>query len=199
MIIETAAFVALLSSCVPKDSGGNPVADLSQMYRLAVVESGVRDRSGRLAGFDVFALHDNDKKISVRNDSLEDAVASVRARGNVDAGIMQINRSNWARYGLDETSVFDPCRNVAAASLVWADFYAVALRATACGYNTGKVDCSSDAGKKYASRVNAVPAMHVAVSIPGEPPQEAQASDPSVPAWDAYGQARSARNRGRQK
>jgi len=64
-----------------------------------------------------------------------------------DAGLGQINVRNWAWLKLDATTVFDPCRNLAAAQTVLADCYAralpthkdpqQALRAALSCYNTG--------------------------------------------------------------
>ena len=64
-----------------------------------------------------------------------------------DAGLGQINVRNWAALNLDSKTVFDPCRNLAAAQTVLADCYAralpqhqdpqQALRAALSCYNTG--------------------------------------------------------------
>lgn len=64
-----------------------------------------------------------------------------------DAGLGQINVRNWAWLNLDATTVFDPCRNLAAAQTVLADCYVralpshkdpqQALRAALSCYNTG--------------------------------------------------------------
>ena len=64
-----------------------------------------------------------------------------------DAGLGQINVRNWEWLKLDTATVFDPCRNLAAAQTVLADCYAralpghkdpqQALRAALSCYNTG--------------------------------------------------------------
>jgi type IV secretion system protein VirB1 len=64
-----------------------------------------------------------------------------------DAGLGQINVRNWAWLNLDSKTVFDPCRNLAAAQTVLAECYARALprqtdrqhalRAALSCYNTG--------------------------------------------------------------
>lgn len=64
-----------------------------------------------------------------------------------DAGLGQINVRNWDWLGLTSTTVFDPCRNLAAAQTVLSDCYAraldshrdqqQALRAALSCYNTG--------------------------------------------------------------
>lgn len=81
------------------------------------------------------------------------AEATAAAQGLIDqgidfdAGLGQINVRNWAWLKLDSTTVFDPCRNLAAAQTVLADCYAralpghkdpqQALRAALSCYNTG--------------------------------------------------------------
>lgn len=42
---------------------------------------------------------------------------------NFSAGLGQINVGNWARLGLDERSVFDPCANLGAAQAVLRDCF----------------------------------------------------------------------------
>lgn len=83
--------------------------------------------------------------------SLEEATAAAQKlidQGiDFDAGLGQINVRNWAWLKLDATTVFDPCRNLAAAQSVLADCYAralpslkdpqKALRAALSCYNTG--------------------------------------------------------------
>ncbi len=83
--------------------------------------------------------------------SLEEATAAAKKlidQGiDFDAGLGQINVRNWAWLKLDTTTVFDPCRNLAAAQTVLADCYAralpshkdpqKALRAALSCYNTG--------------------------------------------------------------
>jgi type IV secretion system protein VirB1 len=62
-----------------------------------------------------------------------------------DAGIAQINVRNWHWLGLDEVSVFDPCRNLAAAQSLLLDCFKrapspdpqTALRQALSCYNTG--------------------------------------------------------------
>lgn len=64
-----------------------------------------------------------------------------------DAGLGQINVRNWAWLNLDTNTVFDPCRNLAAAQTVLAECYArslarhkapqQALHAALSCYNTG--------------------------------------------------------------
>jgi len=83
--------------------------------------------------------------------SLEEATAAAQTlidQGiDFDAGLGQINVRNWAWLKLDSTTVFDPCKNLAAAQTVLADCYAralpshkdpqQALRAALSCYNTG--------------------------------------------------------------
>ena len=63
--------------------------------------------------------------------SLGEAVATVRTlrdqHVDFSAGLGQINVRNWSRLGLDERSVFEPCRNLNAAQSILRDCF---LRAT---------------------------------------------------------------------
>ncbi|OWT65530.1 lytic transglycosylase domain-containing protein [Candidimonas nitroreducens] len=78
----------------------------------------------------------------------QQAAQSLIARGvDFDAGLGQINVRNWAWLGLDSTTVFDPCKNLAASQTVLSVCYAHALaarkdpqralRAALSCYNTG--------------------------------------------------------------
>jgi len=79
----------------------------------------------------------------------EEAIAMAQwleAHGyNYDAGLAQVNSANFARLGLDVSSVFDPCANLKAACRVLEECYAraplvggtPALWAALSCYNTG--------------------------------------------------------------
>jgi type IV secretion system protein VirB1 len=66
---------------------------------------------------------------------------------NIDAGIMQLNVRNWARFGITPENVFDACRNMNAGGQVLTENYMraskqygpgqQALRAAISAYNTG--------------------------------------------------------------
>ncbi len=102
-----------------------------------------------------------------------------------DAGLGQINVRNWAWLGLDSTTVFDPCKNLAAAQTVLADCYARALRshhreqqalraALSC-YNTGNFSrgfANGYVGKVLAQAGIQVPALKPV--IPGYVGSEAR-------------------------
>ena len=76
------------------------------------------------------------------------AAMLVRQGVNFDAGYAQINSANFARTGLTAVTAFDPCSNLAAASLILRDCYGRAqglakgneqyqLRLALSCYNTG--------------------------------------------------------------
>ncbi len=56
------------------------------------------------------------------------AKALIEAGYNASFGLGQINRSNLAAHGLDLTSVFDPCRNLKAASSILNEAYGRAIK-----------------------------------------------------------------------
>lgn len=89
-----------------------------------------------------------------------------------DAGLGQINVRNWAWLGLDSTTVFDPCQNLAAAQAILSACYAralnghrdqqQALRAALSCYNTGsftKGFANGYVGKVLAQAGIRVPAL----------------------------------------
>lgn len=52
-------------------------------------------------------------------------VQALEAAGwNYSAGLAQINRSNWSRYGLTSSNVFDACRNLTAAAAILSQCFA---------------------------------------------------------------------------
>ena len=78
----------------------------------------------------------------------------IRQGHSVDLGLAQINSRNLSWLGLDLQTVFDPCRNLAAAQTVLLDGWKRSggnLRKTLALYNTGKPD--SKVGAKYAASV----------------------------------------------
>lgn len=119
---------------------------------------------------------------------LADAVVMARwlaAHGyNFDAGLAQVNSANFARLGLDTSSVFDPCQNLRAAAtvldecgerarasgLAGAPAWAAAL---SC-YNTG--DLSRGIRNGYAAAVGAAASRGFAIRA------AARAAQPSFPA-----------------
>src|SRR5690606_35912689 len=108
-----------------------------------------------------------------------------------DAGLGQINVRNWARLNLDSKTVFDPCRNLAAAQTVLAECYARALprqtdpqhalRAALSCYNTGNFKrgfTNGYVGKVLAQAKIKVPAV---VPLNGDTTSSAAAVTPSQP------------------
>jgi type IV secretion system protein VirB1 len=121
------------------------------------------------------------------------AAENLIAQGiDFDAGLGQINVRNWAWLGLDSTTVFDPCQNLAAAQTVLADCYARALRnhqreqqalraALSC-YNTGNF--SRGFANGYVGKVLA----QAGIQVPALKPladDEVSADDPQPPKADA--------------
>lgn len=110
------------------------------------------------------------------------AAEDLIAKGiDFDAGLGQINVRNWDWLGLTSTTVFDPCRNLAAAQTVLSDCYAralngyrdqqQALRAALSCYNTGNFHrgfANGYVGKVLAQAGIRVPALKPVVH-PGSP------------------------------
>lgn len=100
--------------------------------------------------------------------SLGEAVATVRSLRSqgVDfsAGLGQINVRNWARLGLDERSVFEPCRNLASAQTILRECFVraaggdpqLALRRAFSCYYSGNFTTGFSHG--YVAKVVRAPA-----------------------------------------
>lgn len=107
-----------------------------------------------------------------------------------DAGLGQINVRNWDWLGLSSTTVFDPCRNLAAAQTVLSDCYAralkdhqdqqQALRAALSCYNTGDFHrgfANGYVGKVLAQAGIRVPALKPMAHPGGSTADPAAAAD----------------------
>jgi type IV secretion system protein VirB1 len=129
MILSLAKVLALAAQC-----GAVSVSQLIALPGQLHVESQL----------DTTAINDNTLGRSFHPADLEDAVAFVQAHSgdSIDAGLLQINNTNWPRLGLDAVSVFDPGANVCAGLQV--------LREGLSVYNTGRV---TTRGLAYADRV----------------------------------------------
>ena len=191
-MIPLATFLALAQQCAPA------VAPAT-MAAVVPVES----------GFNPYAIGVVHGRLERQPVNLGEAVATARALDaagwNYSAGLAQVNRSNWIRFGLTPETVFDPCRNLAAGAAILLECFERAkqaqtranarthaqaqdaLRAGLSCYASG--DFSSGFRTGYVQRVVAqaarpdpvVPAIATDVSpipvIPSRP--EAARSDPS--------------------
>ncbi len=114
-----------------------------------------------------------------------------------DAGLLQINRRQFARHGLTVESAFDACRSMTAGADHYADDVRSVWTLAHRRYNTG----GTERGAAYAASVEqvlarvrtagAAPAASVAPATPIQP-----APPPCAPAWDGWALAKcSARQR----
>jgi type IV secretion system protein VirB1 len=85
----------------------------------------------------VYAIGDNDAHRSYFPTDYRSAVriaTNLRAQGhNIDAGLGQVNSDNWSRFGLTAQTVFNPCLNVHAGSIILLEAYKGALTRFAPG------------------------------------------------------------------
>jgi len=116
-------FVTLAQQCAPQVS---PVT----MAAIVRTES----------GFNPYAIGVVRGRLARQPASLAEAVATTHALvaggWNFSVGLAQIDRANWARYGLSEQSAFDPCRNLAAGAAILQGCFELARGA--------RTDTSSD-------------------------------------------------------
>ena len=153
------------------------------------------------SGFQPLAINDNTTGTrgvpATRDLAIEIASKLIAAGHSVDLGIMQINSGNFARLGLTVASAFDPCRSVAAASVILAGDYTggethdaqqSALRIALSKYNTG--DAQRGFADGYVHRVELaaqriVPALDVG-GVPAAIDDQKLPSAASATPVDAY-------------
>jgi hypothetical protein len=133
MALSGAVLATLLQSCAPN------VAPSTMVAIIQVESEGDPFRIGVNSG----------ASLQRQPANAAEAIATARgliARGaNFDAGLMQINSSNFGRLGLTPENLFDPCTNIRAGARVLADNYQRArdaghnapLQAAISEYNTG--------------------------------------------------------------
>ena len=134
-MLEVAAALALAQQCAPTVAPETLLAVVQTESRYNPNAIGV-NRGARLV-----------RQPASRGEAMRVAAALQRAGANFDAGLGQINSSNFGWLGLTVETVFDPCRNLAAAGRVLEANYKTAsrsaadpqsaLRAALSMYNTG--------------------------------------------------------------
>lgn len=150
MALDATVLAALLQACASN------VAPVTMQAIIAVESEGNPYRIGVNSG----------ARLTRQPENLADAVATAegltRRGASFDAGLMQINSANFAKYGLDARSVFDPCTNLRVGAAILADNYSRAredghprpLQAAVSEYNTGSRSrglANGYVGKVYAA------------------------------------------------
>jgi type IV secretion system protein VirB1 len=92
---------------------------------------------------DPLAIRDNTTHVSYRPRDKAEAVAVARnliSEGHdLDLGLMQINRGNFARLGLTVEAAFDPCRSIAAGAAVLTQISRYNTGSPVAGFRNGYV------------------------------------------------------------
>jgi hypothetical protein len=137
---------------------------------------------------DPYSIHINGSAGDTRHYATEqDAITAARALDaagiDFDAGLMQVNRWQFAHHGLTLRigSAFDGCASMRAGADHLADDVRSVWNLASRRYNCGGITC----GAAYASRVDAlVPRVGAAAD-----PRPSPSSPPCAPAWDAWAMA----------
>lgn len=105
-----------------------------------------------------YAIHDGQSHRALFPATKDEAIATARrlldAGARIDAGLAQINSTNWSALGLTPETVFDPCTNLRAGERVILDGYTSApytVDAAISRYNTG--DATRGVRNGYVDRV----------------------------------------------
>jgi hypothetical protein len=175
--ITLAAFIALAArpECGGTQASAHnvPVAELSSR---ASVES----------GFDPLAIGVNGftHRFQTAAEAIQAAKELDAININYDAGIMQINRRNWARFGLTYETAFNACANLAAGVAHIVDDLAAAWDLARRRYNCGRMDCSQGYAQKVALRRQQLdPAIKALLT--GNPPPSNQPPPPPAQPFSA--------------
>lgn len=143
-----AGFAQLARACAPN-------VDPDTLAALVRTES----------GFNPYAIGVVGGHLTRQPASLDEARATARelaARGfSYSVGLAQVNVRNFPKYGLDETTMFEPCRNLQAGGAILTECFArssgtgratqAALRAALSCYYSGNFTTGFSSG--YVSRV----------------------------------------------
>ncbi|VWB70370.1 lytic transglycosylase [Burkholderia pseudomultivorans] len=145
---NVAGFAQLARACAPN-------VDPETLAALVRTES----------GFNPYAIGVVGAHLTRQPASLDEARATARelaARGfSYSVGLAQVNERNFAKYGLDEATMFEPCRNLRAGGAILTECFArssgtgravqAALRAALSCYYSGNFTTGFSSG--YVSRV----------------------------------------------
>ncbi|AOJ78514.1 lytic transglycosylase domain-containing protein [Burkholderia ubonensis] len=145
---SAAAFTQLARACAPN-------VDPDTLAALVRTES----------GFNPYAIGVVGGHLTRQPASLAEAQATTRAlaaRGiSYSVGLAQVNERNFAKYGLDESTMFEPCRNLQAGGAILTECFArssgtgrpaqAALQAALSCYYSGNFTTGFSSG--YVSRV----------------------------------------------
>ncbi|MDQ2830271.1 MAG: transglycosylase SLT domain-containing protein [Chloroflexota bacterium] len=150
------------------------VVPLDRVAATATVESALQP----------WIIHDNAVGRTYVLAAEAEAVALIGRLGgdSVDAGVMQINRQNWSRFGLTAATVFDPRANICAGMAVLAEAYARET-AVSCLYNSGRPVCPP----AYPVHVEAARAALGA--LPSPVPATSPVDPNAPPSWDVWATA----------
>jgi hypothetical protein len=138
MLLSAAAVMGLVMNCMPQA----PVIQQQFPELLAMI---TQVKIGKHeSGYNTLAIHNNTTGQSLYPLDIEHAQAYVADHqgDSLDAGLMQINYTNWQRFGLNNLNVFDPQTNACVGLQIF--------REALSRYNTGRVTAR---GLDYAEHV----------------------------------------------
>ncbi|BEU21222.1 lytic transglycosylase domain-containing protein [Paraburkholderia sp. 22B1P] len=175
-------FATLVQQCAPQVS---PVT----MAAIVRTESGFNPHA-------IGVVHGRLVRQPVNRTEAEATARALAASGwNFSVGLAQVNRANWAAYGLNEQRAFDPCRNLAVGAAILQGCFTAAraartdgrrdpqaaLRAGLSCYASGNFSAGYRTG--YVQRV--VDNARLPASIPSHTVVPAIEAIPVVPAGPA--------------
>jgi hypothetical protein len=113
------------------------------------------------------------------------AISAPNRNSTRDYGLLQINESNFARFGVNARTIMEPCTNlrVGVAILADADWQA------GCIYNSGRPNCSGVYPDKIAAAA-ARQARTTSDALSRTPAAAPQPDPDAPPSWDVWAKPR---------
>ncbi|WP_082746887.1 lytic transglycosylase domain-containing protein [Burkholderia sp. MSMB1826] len=137
------------------------------------------------SGFNPYAIGVVHGRLARQPRRQDEAIATLNALEatgwNYSAGLTQINRANWSRYGLTASNVFDVCQNLAAGATILSKCFArarvvyadpqQALRAALSCYESGDFITGFRTGyvQRVVTTANAIQAIVPAPTSEAKP------------------------------
>ncbi|WP_168395434.1 lytic transglycosylase domain-containing protein [Erwinia amylovora] len=182
--------------------GTAAVLGLAMQCAATVHPDTVSDIARTESGFNQYAIGVVGQKNGIFPNNLSDALKHVnrlKSEGkNYSVGLMQINQSNFSKFGVDASQLFNPCTNLSVFEKLITDCYVrggTLKRTLSCYYSgnftTGQKPEKTFAGTSYVQRIGYNPPAG-GYAVPGTKEDQQQqnstapAAEPSPPAFETW-------------
>ncbi|MCR8998678.1 lytic transglycosylase domain-containing protein [Rahnella perminowiae] len=170
--------------------GSAAVLGLAMRCAATVHPDTVNDIARTESGFNQYAIGVVGQKKGIFPENLSDAIQHVnrlKLEGkNYSVGLMQINQSNFSRYGVTAIKLFDPCTNLSVFEKIITDCYlrgGSLVRALSCYYAgnfiTGQKPEKDFSSTSYVQRIGYNPPAG-GYTVPSTKEEQQQQNNPAA-------------------